>query len=63
MNNELTVKIFNKKVGVLAIRDHKTIFEYFLEFSKNNIEISPIKLRLKNKEPYTNYDDRYFNQL
>ena len=63
MTNELKVKIFGLDVGVLAIRNNTTIFEYFLEFTKKNIEISPIKLRVKDKEPYINYDDKYFNQL
>jgi len=63
MTNKLEVRIFNQDVGVLAIKDNTTVFEYFPEFIKKNIEISPIYLRLKDHEPYTNYDDKYFNHL
>ena len=61
--DNLEVKIFGKSVGALGINDHTTYFEYNEAFKKESLEISPLKLHTKYTQTYTNYDDRYFNQL
>jgi serine/threonine-protein kinase HipA len=61
--DNLEVKIFGKSVGALGLDDNTTYFEYNEAFKKENLEISPLKLAIKNTQTYTNFDDRYFNQL
>lgn len=61
--DNLEVKIFGKTVGALGIDDRTTYFEYTQDFKKENLEISPLKLSTKYTQTYTNYDDKYFNQL
>jgi len=61
--DDIKVKLFGKVVGAIGINDNRVFFEYDESFRKNNLEISPIQLRKKYTQIYTNLDDRYFNQL
>lgn len=61
---ELKVKIYGEIVGYLAEDKNNNIsFEYEDDFLKNDLEISPIKLKKSTTGIYHNSDDTYFGGL